>query len=392
LDIAPVTITATPFPATGSGAEAFPGWLTYALPFAATSAVVGVIWDISWHRTIGRDTFLTPAHLAIYLSGTVAGLSCGWLVLRTTFFGSPDARTAGVSFWGFRGPLGAWLCIWGAIAMIASAPFDDWWHNAYGLDVKVLSPPHSLLALGFTAIQLGALLIAVARQNRTAHASERSLGLFVAYGMGVLLCNVYIMGFEYIAFANEMHKALFYQISAAAFPLILVAAARAAKLRWPATTTALVYMTINILMIWILQLFPGTPQLAPIYNPVTHMVPPPFPILMVFPALAIDLALRWAGRRSEWLQAPVVAAAFVAVLFATQWYFAVFLISPAAETFVFGAQRWNYDSRVGSWAHEFWDSGSSPVTALAVLIAVAVGTVSARLGFWAGNWMTRVRR
>ena len=48
-----------------------------------------------------------------------------------------------VRFWGFRAPLGAWVAIWGAFAMLTSAPFDDWWHNAYGLDVKVLSPPHS---------------------------------------------------------------------------------------------------------------------------------------------------------------------------------------------------------------------------------------------------------
>jgi hypothetical protein len=373
-------------------ADPFPRWLTYAVLFAATSAVVGVIWDISWHRTIGRDTFLTPAHIAIYLSGIVAGLSCGWLVLRTTFRGTPETRAAAVSFWGFRGPLGAWMCIWGTIAMITSAPFDDWWHNAYGLDVKILSPPHALLALGFTAIQVGALLLALSRQNRAAQATARGPGLFVAYGMGVLLCNVYIMGFEYIAFPNEMHKALFYQICAAAFPLILVTAARAAKLSWPATTTALVYMAINILMIWILQLFPGTPKLAPIYNPVTHMVPPPFPILMVFPALAIDLVLRRTGRRSDWLQAPLAAAAFVAVLLPVQWVFSAFLISPAAETFLFGAQRWNYDSRVGAWAHEFWEAGTSPVTPLALLLAVALGAISARLGFWAGNWMTRVRR
>jgi hypothetical protein len=382
---------ATPLARTPSHADPLPSWLTYAVLFAATSAVVGVIWDISWHRTIGRDTFLTPAHVAIYLSGIVAGLSCGWLVLRTTFAGTPDARAAAVSFWGFRGPLGAWMCIWGAIAMIASAPFDDWWHNAYGLDVKVLSPPHALLALGFTAIQLGALLLAVSRQNR-AGTSARGLGLFVAYGMGVLLCNVYIMGFEYIAFPNEMHKALFYQICAIAFPLILVTTARAAALRWPATTAAAVYMAIHIVMIWILQLFPGTPKLAPIYNPVTHMVPPPFPILMVLPALAIDLVLRRMDRRSEWLQAPAAALAFVAVLLPVQWFFSAFLISPGAETFVFGAQRWNYDSRVGAWAHQFWDPGSSPITPLALFIAVALGTVSARLGFWAGNWMTRVRR
>ena len=37
------------------------------------------------HQTIGRDTFWTPAHLAFYLGGVVAGLTCGWLALRVTF-------------------------------------------------------------------------------------------------------------------------------------------------------------------------------------------------------------------------------------------------------------------------------------------------------------------
>ena len=113
---------------------------------AATSAKVGIIWDISWHRSIGRDTFWTPAHMAIYLGGVLAGTACGWLALRTTFSGVGAERDASVRFWGFRAPLGAWVCIWGALAMITSGPFDNWWHNAYGLDVKVLSPPHVILA------------------------------------------------------------------------------------------------------------------------------------------------------------------------------------------------------------------------------------------------------
>jgi hypothetical protein len=33
---------------------------------AVTSAMVGTP-DISWHRSIGRDTFWTPAHIAIYM-------------------------------------------------------------------------------------------------------------------------------------------------------------------------------------------------------------------------------------------------------------------------------------------------------------------------------------
>src|SRR5579862_4398550 len=81
------------------------------LIFAATSIVVGVLWDISWHRTIGRDTFWTPAHMAIYLGGLLGGCLGGWLVLRTSFIDSGKARTASVRIWGLHAPLGAWVAI-----------------------------------------------------------------------------------------------------------------------------------------------------------------------------------------------------------------------------------------------------------------------------------------
>src|SRR2546421_4040542 len=189
-------------------------WYVAAVMIAATSAVVGVMWDISWHRSIGRDTFWTPAHLAIYLGGVLAGAACGWLVLRTTFSATVEEQAAGVTFWGFRGPLGAWVAIWGALAMIASAPFDNWWHNAYGLDVKVLSPPHTILALGFTGIQLGAMLLVLALQNRAAtDARRRVYGLMLAYGAAILLQNVAIMGIEQVGFANLGHNALYYKVA-----------------------------------------------------------------------------------------------------------------------------------------------------------------------------------
>src|SRR6185295_2294254 len=116
-------------------------------------------WDISWHSTIGRDTFWTPAHMAIYLGGLVGGLCSGWLVLKTTFWGSAAERAASVRLWGLRGPIGAWVSIWGAAAMLTSAPFDDWWHNTYGLDVKILSPPHSILAAGMHHVVVGVVLL-----------------------------------------------------------------------------------------------------------------------------------------------------------------------------------------------------------------------------------------
>ncbi len=32
-------------------------WHFKAVVFAATCILVGIVWDISWHGTIGRDTF-----------------------------------------------------------------------------------------------------------------------------------------------------------------------------------------------------------------------------------------------------------------------------------------------------------------------------------------------
>ena len=383
-------------PTTAGSAVARTGaipWHLTAVLFAATSVVVGVIWDISWHRSIGRDTFLTPAHVAIYLGGIVAGLACGWLVLRTTFAGSPEEKAATVRFWGFRGPLGAWVCIWGAIAMITSAPFDNWWHNAYGLDVKVLSPPHVLLALGFTGIQVGALLLLAARQNTVSgddpHA--RAYRVMFASAAGLLVSTIAIMGFEYIGFPNDAHNGLYYKICGAAFPILLLAAARTSTLRWPATTAAATYVAVNVLMIWILQLFPATPKLAPIYNALDHFVPPPFPILLVVPALAIDLVVR-RGPASDWARAALAGIGFILVLLLVQWFVAVFLVSPSSENFLFGAQRWNYNNRLGPWRYEFWRLRTDPLTAADVVTAAGLAVASARLGLWWGAWMARVKR
>ena len=367
-------------------------WYVTAVLVAATCAVVGVIWDISWHRTIGRDTFWTPAHMMIYASGIIAGLSCGWLVLKTTFAGSDAERAAGVRFWGFRGPLGAWLCIWGALAMIVSAPFDNWWHNAYGLDVKVLSPPHLILALGFTGIELGAVLLVAARQNRAADSDRRAYGLLLAYGFGILVLNVAIMGFEQIAFPNDAHNALYYLVCASIFPILLVAGARASSLRWPATTAAIVYMGVTLVMLWVLPLFPATPKLAPVYRPLTHMVPPPFPLLLVVPALAADLVMRRLGTGRDWRLAALVGLGFLAVLLGTQWFATMYLISPASETFLFGANRWNYNSLPGSFEHTFWNIRNNPVTVGSLGFAAVLAMASTRIGLWFGNALARVKR
>jgi hypothetical protein len=367
-------------------------WPLVAVAFASTSIIVGVLWDISWHRSIGRDSFWTPAHLAIYLGGIVAGLSCGWLVLRTTFAGSPEERAAGVRFWGFRGPLGAWLCIWGALAMVISAPFDDWWHNAYGLDVEILSPPHVVLAMGMFGIGAGAMLMVVARQNRAA-ADDRVLRGLFPYAGGLVILMVATLFAEYIMTPNQQHAPTFFLVSAAIFPFLLTGIARGAASRWGATAAGGAYMGVTLLMMWTLQLFPAQPMLAPILRDIDRMVPPSFPILLVAPALVIDAAIRrmpaGVGGIRRLAGAAGAGVAAMLALAAVQWPFAGFLLTEGARNFVFAADQFGYNVAPGAFQYQFW---GEPMTAGAAGRTALVAAVSAALGLWCGDWLARVRR
>src|SRR5579859_1564996 len=100
---------------------------------------IGLLWVVSHHSTIGRDTFWTPAHIIIQLGGIIPATMFTLIALKTTFRGTPAERDSAVRFWGFYAPIGVWVTIWGCLAMVTSAPFDDWWHNTYGLDVKIVS-------------------------------------------------------------------------------------------------------------------------------------------------------------------------------------------------------------------------------------------------------------
>ena len=390
---APTSAAAATVPGAASRtAASVAPWPLWAVAFASTSVIVGVLWDISWHRSIGRDSFWTPAHLAIYLGGVVAGLSCGWLVLHTTFAGSARERAAGVSFWGFRGPLGAWICIWGALAMIVSAPFDDWWHNAYGLDVEILSPPHIVLAFGINAIAVGAMLMALARQNAAPVPSLVLQALFVYTG-GFLILQAATLFMEYVGIPNLQHGPRYFYTSAAIFPVLLVGIALGAASRWGATAAAGVYMGVTMLMIWILQLFPAQPMLAPIMRQIDHMVPQSFPLLLVAPALAVDLIVNripdGAGRLRRVAAGAGAGIVAMLALTAVQWPFAEFLLTEPARNFFFAGDQFGYTRAPGAYQYVFW---GRPMTAAAAGWTGLIAAASALCGLWLGNWMARVRR
>ena len=144
---------------------------------------------------------------------------------------------------------------------------------------------------------------------------------------------------------------------------------------------------------------PATPRLTPILNPITHMAAVRFPLMLVIPALALDLVmLRW-NRIGEWKLAAVLGTAFVAVTVAVHWPFGTFLVqSPLAQNDFFLANHWSYqtiiterltqfrgdDGLLGSWNPSLFLRGLG--------VAVAFAVLSARAGLAWGNWMRRVQR
>ena len=382
----------------GSGAagNSIP-WYLWCSALAVTSVTIGAHWDVSWHRSIGRDSFWTPAHMAIYACGVLAAICCGYLVLYTTFRRPAGLVASSVEIFGFRAPLGAFITSWGGIAMLTSAPFDNWWHNTYGLDVKIVSPPHTLLMLGVFAVSVGTLILLLGAMNRAEQAgyfaTARHLQWLLLYVGGLMVVFQMFFRMEY-TWDVYLHTSGAYQSVAIGVPTLFAILWQASRNRWSSTVTSAIYTVFLIGAVLILPLFPAEPKLGPVFHAVTHFVPPKFPILLIVPAICLDVL--WSSTRQwkPWLVALVSGPVFVLSLVGVEWPFADFLMTKAADNRFFGTGYFQYSMPPTSFdilrlfvhPEEGWVLWSG--LALAALYA----SLSAWAGIQLGRWMRGIQR
>ena len=190
-------------------------------------AVFATYWDEAFHTDVGRDSAWAAPHLLLYGSIAVVGLGvAGWglrVLVGTRSFRSclaqPPLLAAGL----------------GALGALAAAPIDAWWHEAYGRDAVLWSPPHMLVVLASTALVLGVLsgLPAQARALR-------------AVAGVLMLANAAAVVFEYEAGVPQFSE-VFY------VPVLLVVGLAAVwmvnqfvPVRFPATTVVLGYAVLRV--------------------------------------------------------------------------------------------------------------------------------------------------
>jgi hypothetical protein len=376
----------------------------YAVSMAALFIIIGLIWDISWHMTIGRDKLLSPPHLLIYLGAVFGGLFSGIQVLWNSFAAGRETKKKLVKIWGiFYSSLGALFCIWGAIAMLTSAPFDDWWHNTYGLDIVILSPPHTLLALGMLFLMFGSC-VSISKYMNGLYAPGISTLLYkrqiIIYRIlfiisaSCLLCMACTLLTEYLDSRNQ-HHSTFYKVATAVFLLFLPAFSKALRMKWGMTAIAIGYFLILGSCNWVLQQFPAEAKLGPILNPVTYFQSLQFPILFFIPAIVLDIMMQKLPY-NDWIRAAMLSCAFVLLLFAVQFPFSSFLLeSPLARNKFFGSESWYYAADP-DWEYRYkfasWEIQSAGAMVTGLAIAVLIGFAFARLSLRWGKWFTSVSR
>ncbi|HZU08631.1 MAG TPA: hypothetical protein VFA02_01910 [Pseudacidobacterium sp.] len=368
-------------------------WYLWCAALAVTSVTIGAHWDVSWHRSIGRDTFWTPAHMAIYACGVLAGICCSYLILNTTFRRSPEFVAASVSVLGFRAPLGAFLAAWGGVAMLTSAPFDNWWHNAYGLDVKIVSPPHTLLMIGIFAVEIGALFLIAAAMNRADGVLSRKLQRLLLYLGGLMLVLTMFFRMEY-TWDVRLHSSGAYIATAIGVPTYFALFWQCSRNRWAATWMGAFYTVFGIGLVLVLPLFSAEPKLGPVYEPVHQFIPPPFPLLLIVPAFFMDLLLRTTKSWKPWLVSLLAGPLFVLSFVAVEWPFASFLMTGAAKNRFFGTGYLDFSTP--PWSHDALRQFLHPEHGFVLWKGLAVAMLYAALSTWLGmamgNWIRKVQR
>lgn len=364
-------------------------WTIWFITAAATLNLISVMWDDTWHNSIGVDTSWVPPHILTQISAVVALIACTSRILATTMNGASPERDASVRIMGLYGPTGAFIAAWGSLATLVGEQFDSWWHQAYG-DVTVVTPPHLLILLGSVVGKLGGMAWIASIMNRsTNEVRGRLTWLFLVVGTTGMTD---LLGF--VPGIRSMHTADYYRMFALAVPIWLVACACGSRQKWGATIVAAFGLVLPLAALWLLPLIPAQPKFGPVYHNITHMVPPRFPMLLIVPALVVDVLLRRLEQRSSWIKAVWIGPGLMLGCLAAQWPFATFLLSSASRNRIFGSAYFSYRDPAGYLydPYQFRIAEKPGTFLLTLAIAFVASVVTTRLGLGWGEWLKRVRK
>jgi hypothetical protein len=128
-----------------------------------------------------------------------AAVALSGLIALAVVLGDTLRHADGLSaMLGFRAPLGFFILGLGVLQMLISAPFDDWWHRRYGVDVSVWSPPHLIGFSGAVVMLCGVIIATTSERRRALPLSQRQ-----EQAIFLLLALLLALAVRWITFLNS---------------------------------------------------------------------------------------------------------------------------------------------------------------------------------------------
>jgi hypothetical protein len=251
---------------------------TALVAFGGVAAVLGLYWDDAWHTDVGRDTFFAPPHLLLY-----AGV--GLLLLTVASWAWQRFRQ---ERWAAFGDLTLTLPLLGAGVTLAAAPVDELWHELFGRDAVVWSPPHMVAVAGMLAFAAGLHLAAHRDPGRTPRLTGAVIGAFLLAAAGTV-----VMEFE--ADVPQFPVVTYLPVHIASLSFAFALIRRVSDRAWVTTHAATVYVALRLVVVGFLALL-------------GHSLPTVMPTFVS--AWVFDLTVQRGWRRSG-IAAAVAAATAV---------------------------------------------------------------------------------
>jgi len=166
---------------------------------AGSAAIIATYWDGAWHSEIGRDSTFAPPHVLLYSSiAAVALIIAAWVVVTLV------RERSVLSVLRHRA-----LVLTGvALAMVAlSAALDVLWHEYFGRDSVLWSPPHLLGIIGSVVVVVGVTMSG--DRGRPLRSADVALG-------AVLLGTAMLPVMEYDSRVPQFSEVLYLPVALAA--------------------------------------------------------------------------------------------------------------------------------------------------------------------------------
>jgi hypothetical protein len=195
------------------------------------AAILGLYWDDAWHTDVGRDGFLSPPHLLLY-----AGVAV--LLVVAVAWSLPRWRAEGPKVW--RDPA-VLLPLLGAGVTLGAAPIDELWHQLFGRDAVVWSPPHLVAVAGMFAFAAG-LFLAIHHSGRAPAIAGPVVGAFL-----IAAAVTTVMEFE--ADVPQFPIWSYWPVLLGALSLSFGLIRRGSGSVWAATQAALAYVVLRIVVL-----------------------------------------------------------------------------------------------------------------------------------------------